>query len=249
MHRRLLPLIVIVMATALLSASATQARNFTYRGNSINERLAFYGKVVRYDHQALGLLTRSPLVRLEPKASKRELRHTKRQLAHAERGLHLAKRDYRVWLREKKAAERAARRAAAEAAASTGSTGSTSSGAAPAPSSSYSSVVGIAQQYLGVPYVYGGTSPSTGFDCSGFTSYVFAQVGVSLPHSAAAQYGYGVSVSLSAMQPGDLVFFYGLGHVGIYVGGGSIIHAPSSGGSVEIISMSYMSVVGARRIL
>jgi peptidoglycan DL-endopeptidase CwlO len=129
----------------------------------------------------------------------------------------------------------------------------TSTGSSPlpaAPPSRYGGVVGIAMQYLGVPYVYGGASPS-GFDCSGFIMYVFAQVGVSLPHNAAAQYGYGTPVDRSQLQPGDLVFFNGLGHAGIYIGGGSFIHSPHTGDVVKISSMSgwYSSTyVGARRL-
>jgi peptidoglycan DL-endopeptidase CwlO len=118
------------------------------------------------------------------------------------------------------------------------------------PPAQYGGVVGIAMRYLGVPYVWGGASPS-GFDCSGFVMYVYAQVGVSLPHSSYAQYGYGSPVSRSALQPGDLVFFDGLGHEGIYVGGGSFIHAPHSGDVVKISSMTgwYSSTyVGARRL-
>jgi peptidoglycan DL-endopeptidase CwlO len=112
-------------------------------------------------------------------------------------------------------------------------------------------VVGIAMRYLGTPYQWGGSSPSTGFDCSGFVMYVFAQVGVSLPHNAAAQYGYGSPVSRSALQPGDIVFFNGLGHNGIYVGGGQFIHSPHTGDVVKISSLSgwYSSTyVGARRV-
>ena len=110
--------------------------------------------------------------------------------------------------------------------------------------------VQIARTQLGVPYVYGGASPG-GFDCSGLVMYVFAQVGVSLPHSSYAQYGMGSPVSRDQLQPGDLVFFDGLGHVGIYVGGGSFIHAPHTGDVVKISSISgwYASTyVGARRI-
>jgi peptidoglycan DL-endopeptidase CwlO len=118
------------------------------------------------------------------------------------------------------------------------------------PPARYGGVVGIAMRYLGTPYVWGGASPG-GFDCSGFVLYVFAQIGVGLPHNAAAQYGYGTPVSQGALQPGDLVFFDGLGHVGIYVGGGSFIHAPHTGDVVKISSMTgwYASTyVGARRL-
>jgi peptidoglycan DL-endopeptidase CwlO len=110
-------------------------------------------------------------------------------------------------------------------------------------------VVGIAMNYLGVPYVWGGASPS-GFDCSGFTMYVYAQVGISLPHNAAMQYGMGSAVGREFLQPGDLVFFNGLGHVGLYIGGGQFIHAPHTGDVVKISSLTdwYASTyVGARR--
>jgi cell wall-associated NlpC family hydrolase len=120
-----------------------------------------------------------------------------------------------------------------------------------APPSQYGGVVGIAMRYLGTPYVWGGASPS-GFDCSGLVMYVYAQVGVSLPHSSYAQYGAGVPVSYDQLQAGDLVFFDGLGHVGIYVGGGMFIHAPHTGDVVKVSSLSgwYSSAyVGARRIL
>jgi len=120
----------------------------------------------------------------------------------------------------------------------------------PAPPATHSSVVSIAERYLGTPYVWGGASPS-GFDCSGLVMYVFAQVGVSLPHSSYAQYGMGSPVSRDQLQPGDLVFFDGLGHEGIYVGGGSFIHAPHTGDVVKISSLSgwyASSYVGARRI-
>jgi cell wall-associated NlpC family hydrolase len=122
------------------------------------------------------------------------------------------------------------------------------------PGDRYSGVVGVAMRYLGTPYVYGGASPS-GFDCSGLVMYAYAQVGVSLPHYTVAQYNYAnsVSVSRSQLQPGDLVFFAGLGHVGIYVGGGSFIHAPHTGSVVRIDSLNsgwYSSEYdGAKRIL
>lgn len=123
----------------------------------------------------------------------------------------------------------------------------------PADASKGAQVVAIAMQYLGIPYVWGGASPSQGFDCSGLTMYVFAQVGVSLPHYAAAQFGMGVPVSKDQLQAGDLVFFRGLGHMGMYIGGGNFIHAPRTGDVVKISSLSesyYVSNwVGARRVL
>jgi peptidoglycan DL-endopeptidase CwlO len=121
-----------------------------------------------------------------------------------------------------------------------------------APPSNYTGVVGIAMQYLGTPYVWGGAAPG-GFDCSGLVMYVFSQVGVSLPHHAADQYNYGVPVSRDQLQPGDLVFFDGLGHVGIYIGNGEFIHAPHTGDVVKISSLNdswyAATYVGARRIV
>jgi cell wall-associated NlpC family hydrolase len=109
-------------------------------------------------------------------------------------------------------------------------------------------VVGIAKQYLGTPYRWGASGPNA-FDCSGFTMYVYRQVGVSLPHSSRAQYNSGPKVSRANLQPGDLVFF-GRGrihHVGIYVGGGSYIHAPHSGAVVRIDPLNRSDYAGACR--
>jgi peptidoglycan DL-endopeptidase CwlO len=137
----------------------------------------------------------------------------------------------------------------------TPSTGSSdpATGAPPAPvtAPSRGNVVAIAMRYLGVPYRWGGASPSTGFDCSGFTMYVYAQVGISLPHYTGSQYAMGVPVPRSQLQPGDLVFFDGLGHEGIYVGNNQFIHAPHTGDVVKISSISgwyAATYVGARRV-
>ena len=152
-------------------------------------------------------------------------------------------------------AQRIAAQNAAEAASAALTTSETAVvPLAPPPDGSRASqVIAIAMQYLGVPYVWGGASPSQGFDCSGLTTYVFAQIGISLPHHAASQYGYGVPVSREDLQPADLVFFDGLGHMGMYIGGGQFIHAPHTGDVVKISSIYedwYASRwVGARRIL
>ena len=154
-------------------------------------------------------------------------------------------------------ARAAAQQAAAQAAAAAQQQASTptydpavNAGSYDIPAAKYGGVVAIALQYLGVPYVWGGSSPSTGFDCSGFTMYVYAQVGVSLPHHAASQYNYGVAVPYDQLAPGDLVFFHGLGHMGIYIGGGQFVHAPHTGDVVKISDLgSYSGYVGARRIL
>jgi cell wall-associated NlpC family hydrolase len=106
---------------------------------------------------------------------------------------------------------------------------------------SASSVISYAEQFVGVPYVLGGTSPS-GFDCSGFVQYVYAHFGVSLPRTSEAQSTIGSAVSVSSAQPGDLLFWGGQGsawHVGIYVGGSSYIAAPTTGQSVAVKSFQY----------
>ena len=131
-----------------------------------------------------------------------------------------------------------------------GVSASTPEGSTVAPPNVHGGVVGIAMRYLGVPYVWGGSTPR-GFDCSGFVAYVFAQIGVSLPHSSYAMYGMGTPVSISQLQPGDLVFFTGASHMGIYIGGGQFIHAPHTGDVVKISSLSgyYSSnFAGARRL-
>lgn len=117
-------------------------------------------------------------------------------------------------------------------------------------SSKGSEVVAMAKKYLGSRYVYGGSSPS-GFDCSGFTMYIYKQFGVSLPHSATAQSSKGTKVEKKDLQPGDIVFFTdyktgkGIGHCGIYVGGGSFIHASTE--KTGVITSSIYSGSHAKR--
>ena len=116
-----------------------------------------------------------------------------------------------------------------------------------------SRAVALAEQFLGVPYQWGGASPLTGFDCSGLTRYVYGQFGIALVHYAAAQLGEGYPVDVQGLMPGDLVFFdpgpAGPGHVGIYAGNGMFIHAPHTGDVVKISPLSsYASrYVGAVR--
>ena len=124
---------------------------------------------------------------------------------------------------------------------------------APAPSVSSASgqaVLDYAYRFLGTPYVWGGTTPS-GFDCSGFTQYVYRHFGVNLPRVSRAQGSYGTKISYSNLQAGDLVFFGsgGISHVGIYIGGGNMIHSPRPGKSVEISTMRYHNFITARRVL
>jgi cell wall-associated NlpC family hydrolase len=112
-------------------------------------------------------------------------------------------------------------------------------------------VVDYAKRFRGVRYVYGGTTPRSGFDCSGFVRYVYAHFGIALAHSSYAQFDRGRRIARSALRPGDLVFFDGLGHVGIYIGNGRFIHAPHTGTRVRVEQFAgwYSSrFVGARRL-
>ena len=116
-------------------------------------------------------------------------------------------------------------------------------------------VVASSMAYIGVPYVFGGTTPS-GFDCSGYVRYVFAGAGIYLPRTADAQYEVGMPVSRGELVPGDLVFFstyeYGPSHVGIYLGDGSFINASSSRGvAIDSLYSGYWGscYIGARRVL
>ncbi len=116
-------------------------------------------------------------------------------------------------------------------------------------------VIQTASRYLGVPYVFGGTTPD-GFDCSGFTRYVYGQSGIFLPRTADAQYGVGQPVSINRLQAGDLVFFStyeeGISHSGIYLGNGQFISATSSQGvAVASLNSGYWGAryMGARRVL
>jgi cell wall-associated NlpC family hydrolase len=154
------------------------------------------------------------------------------------------------------AAARAA--AAAEAAAQQQSTGGGSGGGGsfdvspipppPAPNGNVAAVLDAAYSVIGTPYQWGGSSPQTGFDCSGFTMWAWAHAGVSLPHSSAAQYSSLPHVAREDVQAGDLLFFYSpISHVGIYVGGGRMIHSPHTGSVVSVVSVYWDSFTGAAR--
>ena len=135
--------------------------------------------------------------------------------------------------------------------ATIGVAAATPDGSVVPPPGKYAGVVAIAMRYLGVPYKWGGEHPSTGFDCSGFTKFVFAQIGVSLPHYTGSQWQMGVPVARDQLEPGDLVFFNNLGHMGIYIGNNQFIHAPRTGDVVKISPMSGwydQRYMGARRL-
>jgi cell wall-associated NlpC family hydrolase len=169
-----------------------------------------------------------------------------------------AKRAAEARLAAELAAQKAAARAAAEQ-AQQAQQSTTSAPAAPTltppppvsvPTGStgagHPQAAAIALRYLGVPYVWGGASPG-GFDCSGLVMYVYSQLGISLPHYTVAQWN--ATMPISSPAPGDLVFFNGLGHVGIYIGGGRFVDAPHTGSVVRIDSMSgFGGYDGARRV-
>jgi len=113
-------------------------------------------------------------------------------------------------------------------------------------------VVEYARRFVGVPYEWGGSSPRTGFDCSGLVRFVYQHFGISLPHSSYGDLSHGRAVLRKYLKPGDLVFFAGASHVGIYVGRNRVIDAPHSGAVVHVSTMSdwYSSEYdGARRLL
>lgn len=113
--------------------------------------------------------------------------------------------------------------------------------------------VEVALEAVGTPYRWGGESPSSGFDCSGLVRWAYGHVGVDLPHNSYALYGEGRRVSGSGLRTGDILFFEGLGHVGLYLGRGRMVHAPQTGRFVEVVRLSTTNygarLVGARRVV
>ena len=122
---------------------------------------------------------------------------------------------------------------------------------APAPTRGERAVK-IALEAVGTPYRWGGESPATGFDCSGLVRWAYGSVGVDLPHNSYALYSEGRRVPESGMEAGDVLFFEGLGHVGLYLGRGRMVHAPQSGQNVEVIRLASTNygtrLIGARRV-
>jgi cell wall-associated NlpC family hydrolase len=207
------------------------------------------------------------LTRLRAKraAAVRSLASQKRQidaaLAHQRRllaSIHSSIHQLQVEEARRQAAQRAAAEArlraiaAARAAAEKATPAPTYTFPSPSPvlgtGAGHPGAASIALHYLGVPYVWGGASPS-GFDCSGLVMYVYAQLGISLPHYTGSQWSVTQPISLSQAQPGDLIFFDGLGHVGIYLGGGQMVDAPHTGAVVRVESIyGFGSIDGFRRV-
>ena len=231
---------VATFKTAVQKDARALKSEHVYAAKVLAERQAVRDQVSNEIGQRNQLLTsiKGQIVTLEAQQRARELQAVQAAQARA-------------------AAEQAAQAAAAQAtvigataAAPTDSTGATV--ATVDPSSPFGSqVVSIAMSYIGTPYVWGGASPG-GFDCSGLVMYSFAQLGVQLPHSSYAQFNYGIPVSYSQLEPGDLVFFDSLGHVGIYIGGGEYVDAPYTGAYVRVDSLTsgwaLANYSGARRI-
>ncbi len=181
------------------------------------------------------------------------LAHQRRLLASIHSSIHQLQVEEARRQAALRAAYEARLRAEQQAAAAAAEKASQSSGFPTIPTvlgngSGHPQAANIALQYTGVPYVWGGASPS-GFDCSGLVMYVYAKLGISLPHYTVSQWDVTQPIALSQAQPGDLIFFNGLEHVGIYLGGGQMVDAPHTGSVVRVESIyGFGSIDGARRV-
>ena len=210
---------------------------------SIVTRKAMYAKNVATTklEEAAKLAAKAEKERLAAEAKKAKLAAEAKKAAEAEK--------------VKLAAAKAKKVAAATSKKTTKIIASRGISEAPISSEKAQEIIAYAKKFMGVKYVFGGASPS-GFDCSGFTMYVFNKFGINLPHSASSQAGLGLAVSKSDLVPGDLVFFQtyksGISHVGIYIGNNNFLEASSSRGiAITSLSSSYYSsrYKGATRIL
>lgn len=250
-------------ATASLNANASRA----YRGvgsqiaelfdsaslADFSDRLEFIGSLAQADSD---LAVEAELARQEAKWTAAELQATAEErqgivdsLAAKQDQIESRVADARSLYEEldRKYHDALAAQAAAQEAASTVGGGSPIP-PPPAPNANVAAVLAAAYSVIGIPYQYGGASPETGFDCSGFTMWAWSHAGVYLPHSSTAQYASLPHVEQSDLQPGDLVFFYSpISHVGIYVGGGQMIHSPHTGSVVSVVPIYWDSFVGAAR--
>jgi murein DD-endopeptidase len=113
--------------------------------------------------------------------------------------------------------------------------------------------VSFALDAVGIPYRYGGESPDSGFDCSGLVRWAYGRAGLDVPHNSQALYGVGRRIAKTRIEAGDVLFFEGLGHVGLYLGGGEMVHAPYTGKRVEVIRLDQTNygrrLIGARRMI
>lgn len=163
-----------------------------------------------------------------------------------EEAARLAREEEERRAREQAAAEEAARKQAEEAAQAAASQSSSQAAVAAPSGSGGSAVASYAGQFVGNPYVYGGTSLTNGADCSGFVMSVYAQFGVSLPHSSSAMRSCGYEVSYDQAQPGDIICYSG--HVAIYAGNGTIVHASTPESGIKYSPATYTNIVSVRRI-
>jgi len=113
--------------------------------------------------------------------------------------------------------------------------------------------VRAALEAVGTPYRWGGESPASGFDCSGLVRWAYGRVGVDLPHNSYALYGEGRRIRETKIAPGDILFFEGLGHVGLYIGNGRMVHSPETGRNVEVVRLAGTNygarLIAARRVV